>query len=466
MPELTGALIAAAFFFGWLLLTETAARRNLLGPEAGRKALHLGGGLGCLAFPLLVTSPLTVLLLATGFAVVFAWGERGGLACLSRVSRRSLGGLYFPFAVAGVFWLTASRPGLYVGAMLVLTLSDTAAALAGSRFGRLRFRVGGVDEQKSLEGSLMFFTVSFLGIFLPLQLLDGLDIPHAFLAALLTATLLTGIEAISIGGRDNLFVPMAAAFILIKVVTKPVAELLAQTLSLVVIFALVLLLNRRILRTRALVTAFLMIYAVWTLGSADWAVPLLCASAMFAGIFETTGSSQRATRVYRRMTLLASPAVALTVFANLTGGFAFFFAPYLAAVLVPLLWGIQRQLTAALDEPLPRLTPLRSTLLLLAAAAVLVFPLLRGRCPSLSALTALLLTVTTCLLLGWQANHRLKCCQGARAVLLTTLAAILLTGALQAGLGIPCWRPVLWADHYSREADVLLPMRFGVPPCT
>lgn len=458
MNDLPGALVAAAFFLVWLLLVETAARRDFLGPEAGRKALHLGGGLGCLAFPLLVTSPFTVLLLALGFASVFAWGERGALVCLSRVSRHSRGGVYFPFAVAGVFWLTAGQPGLYLSTMMVLTFSDSAAALAGGRFGRLRFRVGGVSEQKSLEGSLMFFLISFLAIYLPLRLIDGLDIPHALLAAALTSTLLTGIEAVSIAGRDNLYVPMAAAFILLKVVDKPVPELQLQTASLLFLFLLVFVLNRRILRTRALVTIFLMVYAVWTLGSVDWAVPLIIASASFAVLFESTGSVQRATRVYRRMSILAAPAVAAVLLANVTGLFRAAYGPYLAGVLVPLLWGIQRQLTGVADEHLTVLRPWRILLLSSVGLAVLAFPLLRGIQSHVPTVLVLLATVTLFLFLGWQANVRVSTFRGERSVLLTTLAAMLLTAGLQSAGVLTCWRPSQWGDHFGREADVLFPV--------
>ncbi|MEX2586822.1 MAG: hypothetical protein WD602_02365 [Actinomycetota bacterium] len=471
MSELTGATLAAGFFVFWLLLVETASRRKILGPEAGRKALHLGGGLGCLAFPLLVESPITVLLLALGFASVFAWGERGALACLSRVSRHSRGGIYFPFAVAGVFWLTADRPGLYLASMLVLTLSDAAAALAGARFGRFHFRVGGVAEHKSLEGSFMFFVISLLAIILPLRLLDGLDLPHAFLAALLTATLLTGVEAVSIAGRDNLYVPMAAAFILLKVVSKPVPELLLQTFSLLALFTLVFLFNRRMLRTQALVTIFLMVYAVWALGSIDWAVPLLTASAAFAVCFEKTGATQRATRVYRRMTLLAAPAVTTVLIANLTGIFSFAFAPYLAAILVPLLWGVQRQGTAHADEALPTLAPRRLLLMFLIGLAVLAFPLFRGLHPDPMAVLILTATVGITLWLGWKANTRLPTFRGGRGVLFTTLATMLILAGLQTNRCLACWRPGLWADQYDREADVLFPLQahwlqhIGGPEC-
>ena len=144
MPsEPLGACFLIGLFAALIGLAEFLARRTAMAPEWTRKLVHLGGGLGCLLFPLLVNNPITVLVLALCFGGIFWIGERRRwLLCLCRVSRKSRGSVYYPFAIAVLFWLTAERYGLYLSAVLVLTVSDTAAALVGSRYGRIRYRTG------------------------------------------------------------------------------------------------------------------------------------------------------------------------------------------------------------------------------------------------------------------------------------------------------------------------------------
>lgn len=238
--ELSGMLVITLMLGGWIGIVEWLARHTSIPPEWSRKLVHLGGGAGCLLFPWLLSHPLAVLVLAVGFGVSLWLAEKGGLLqSLCRVERQSYGSLYYPFAIAALFWLTHDDYGLYMSAVLVLTVADTAAALVGARFGRVRFRTGGVGESKSLEGSIAFWVVTFLAVLLPLVLVKSdVSVMQSLLSAFLAATLLTMVEAVSIGGRDNLFVPLIAAFLLLKTVTKSTPELMMQSVSILILFAL------------------------------------------------------------------------------------------------------------------------------------------------------------------------------------------------------------------------------------
>src|SRR5690606_1856024 len=142
----------------------------------------------------------------------------------------------------------------------------------------------GVVESKSLEGSIAFWVVTFLAVLLPLVLIKSdVSVMQSLLSAFLAATLLTMVEAVSIGGRDNLFVPLIAAFLLLKTVTKSTPELMMQSVSILILFALLPVVNRygRLLRTKNLMIMSIILYGVWSLGSVDWAVPLLVAILVF-----------------------------------------------------------------------------------------------------------------------------------------------------------------------------------------
>ena len=93
--ELFGACTLIGLFAALIGLAEILARRTAMAPEWTRKLVHLGGGFGCLLFPLLVDNPLSVLVLALCFGGIFWIGEqRRWLLCLCRVSRKSRGSVY------------------------------------------------------------------------------------------------------------------------------------------------------------------------------------------------------------------------------------------------------------------------------------------------------------------------------------------------------------------------------------
>lgn len=459
--ELAGALMLVALFVALIAVAETLARRTRIPPEWSRKMVHLGGGLGCLLFPLLVSRTWTVLVLALGFGGVFWWAERSGwLQCLCRVTRRSHGSVYYPLAIVVLFAWTADRYGLYLSAVLVLTLSDTAAALVGSRFGRVHYRTGAVGEQKSLEGSLIFAILTFLVVLLPLLWWNETGLSQALLSALLTASLLTSVEAVSSGGRDNLYVPMLAAFMLLKVVTKSVEELALQSVSMLLLFAGLFVLNHygRMLRVKALMTMGMIAYGVWSLGSMDWAVPLLVACACFSGVFMATGMQQRRSLAYRRMPLLAIPAVILTLAANLTGTFAFWYGPYLVGVLVPLVWGVVVQLTDAHTIPTFRWTRQHLAVASAAVTLTLAQPVLLGRAPDALTVAAIALGCVAITWLGLGLTSVWHRFGGSTAVILVTCGAIGLTIVGQTSGGLSEWAPIRWADVFGRDADVMFPL--------
>ena len=207
--DLRGAVILGGVFVSLLILAELWRRLGTPKPEHTRKLVHLGGGVACLFFPFLIDSPWVVLAMALPLTGLFLAGAKlGFLKSLHGVARRSRGAEYYPLAVCLVFVLTRGRPWLYLSAVLVLAVADAFAALIGSRYGVVRYEVE--NETKSLEGSLVFLVIAFLAIHLPVLLMTDLPRPVCVLAALLVAALVTGFEAVSLEGADNLFVPLAA----------------------------------------------------------------------------------------------------------------------------------------------------------------------------------------------------------------------------------------------------------------
>jgi len=277
-----GAMLSGGVFLIVLVAAEAWARIGRPHPEWTRKLVHVAGGLICLGFPFVLRSPWIVLALSATLSGVFALGAyTGGLRSLHGVTRRSRGAEYYPLAVTLVFLMALGRPWLYVASIMTLAVADAAAALVGSAYGRIRYEVDG--SSKSVEGSLAFFMMAFWVIHIPLLLMTDLPRETCLLAAALVALLVTGFEAVSLGGADNLFVPIGVCAILARITTKPVPEIAFQLSSLLALLVVgsALIRRTRAFNTGATLTFVLFAYGAWSLGSPHWAVPILSGLALY-----------------------------------------------------------------------------------------------------------------------------------------------------------------------------------------
>ena len=211
LQDILGMTGVLAVLGGALGLLQRWQRRQSVHSETVRKALHVLMGSVALSFPLVFTTVWPVVgLAALSLALMLAlrrvpWLRRRFGSVLYSVGRRSYGEVCFPVAVCALFVGSGGGGIGYVIPLLLLTLADPAAALVGTRLGRMRFASFG--GAKSGEGSLAFFLVAVPCALLPLALV-GTPLAAALLTALAIATAATFIEAASGHGLDNLFVPL------------------------------------------------------------------------------------------------------------------------------------------------------------------------------------------------------------------------------------------------------------------
>ena len=295
--EILAASAVSGGFLVVFVLAEILKRRTSAPVEVTRKFVHFFGGLLTLSFPWVFDSRWTV----AGLSVVFGgliWitKKAGSLQSVHGVERTSEGALFFPLGILTVFLLGYDRPTFYLVAVLALVVSDTVAALVGTEYGRRRFRVE--SDLRSLEGSLTFLVTTFLAAHLPLLLMEGLEAGASVLISLQIAIIVTQFELISLKGNDNLLVPVATFYLLIKMTPHGVGhqgeEVLAQ-LAIILIVGL-LAWRFRVLSLAGANTLMLFLYAAWGLGGAEWIVgPGLAFSAfiILRAVFRAPTSARR-----------------------------------------------------------------------------------------------------------------------------------------------------------------------------
>jgi len=222
--------VIALFALAWGI--RKVAGRFFLSAESQRKAVHVGVGLHAMLLPLLLTEHgfLVFAALAAGALLVLripGIASEGIGASLHSVQRRSWGDFLFLVAVSLLFVLSAGNPALYTLPIAVLTLSDAAAALVGTEYGRLRF--GGEDRIKSVEGSATFFVVTWITTVIILLLETDIPRENVLLLATLVGAFATYVEAASWRGLDNLFVPVGTYVLLFTWAESPPLILAAVT---------------------------------------------------------------------------------------------------------------------------------------------------------------------------------------------------------------------------------------------
>src|SRR6185503_3250562 len=121
---------------------------------------------------------------------------------------------------------------------------------------------------------------------LPLVLWQDPSLPapaSCVLAALLTAALVTGFEAVSLGGRDNLWVPLGTYFVLSKILRQPFGEIVVQNVGLAVIASAIALSAAwtHVFNVGGAILFALWAFACWSLGSFDWALPMFTSFTAF-----------------------------------------------------------------------------------------------------------------------------------------------------------------------------------------
>jgi dolichol kinase len=338
--EIEGVLIITAILVSVIGVAECWARLGNPEPEWCRKFVHLFVGISCLALPWLVRSPWSVTGIAAGFAAILGIGEKKGyLQCLGKVRRDSHGSEYYPVAVAVLFVMAEGRSWLYTAAILVLSVSDACAALVGGRYGRIIYRVGEKDC-KSLEGSLFFWLITFQVLQLTLLLMTDLPRINCILASLIVSVLLTGVEAVSAEGSDNLFVPVLTSYILLKITMKSSDELLFQTVSLGVLFFVLtwMIVAFRLFSVREAILFLLNTFAYWSLGSLDWALPVLINFGIYTVLrFLAPNRNRHEVQTASLLRVLAVPLSMLTI-AELFKLHDVLYGPFLLASVLTLIF--------------------------------------------------------------------------------------------------------------------------------
>jgi len=256
---------------------ETLARRGVFPQWLCRKVLHVGAVGACAAAPLLLhdLSVLTVVVAVAALLLMVLVGT--GVLFREAEGRPSWGIALFPLPYLALLLLFpgVEQRTLIALPMLILAVSDALAAVVGTLVTTPSFRLTG--DRKTLGGSLAFLIITWLILVTVPSPLIALPSGQLHGTALLFALLLTACEALGSRGRDNLYIPSAAAMLLAGLMFRnSISNVLPAVLALPVATLFVAITVRRHWLTLggAVAAALLGVWVILFQGLL-WLVPLM-----------------------------------------------------------------------------------------------------------------------------------------------------------------------------------------------
>jgi phytol kinase len=325
-------------------------------PEVTRKLVHAGSGMLTLTFPFVFREAWPVLLLTWASAVLIGAAKfvppiRSRVGRItSGVERTTLGELYFPAAVALLFWLTRGEdPLLFVVPILVVTLADATCALVGGRYGTIRY----TGANKSLEGSIAFVVVAFFCIHVPLLLWGRTGRVETLLISVTLALLVMLLEGGAWRGLDNLFIPIGGYFLLRAYMTMDGPALGARLAVTIGLVALIIFSRRRTtLEDDSLVAGAFLCYVAWAISGWRWLVPPIMVFIGYAWMSARTADNSRRMHDVPAVLSVWAAAIGWLATAHATGDAALLF-PYSVVFAAHLaMFGVSRLASQFPERPI------------------------------------------------------------------------------------------------------------------
>lgn len=188
-----------------LVVTGEYLRRvHLFRAEVTRKFIHITVASFAASWPFFMDWNQIYLVSMLMFAGILLSRFLHLFRAIHGVQRRTWGELFFAMSI-GIAAVLGQNEWAFAAAMLVMGLADGFAALVGTLVDdTYHYRVFG--HRKSREGTLTFLAISLVILVACAALGDLAVSPAGLIGLALAATL---IENVSIGGTDNLFVPLA-----------------------------------------------------------------------------------------------------------------------------------------------------------------------------------------------------------------------------------------------------------------
>lgn len=319
-----------------LCILKLIEKKTNINGELKRKLFHVSMGIVTLTFPYIFESVFSVFILGILaliilFIIKYTKLKESFGTILYSVKRESLGEIFFVISVFLIFYLSKGDKILYSIPILILTLADSSAALIGKNYGK-RDLAELNEDSKSIEGSFIFFVVTFMSSLVPLLLFTTVGREETLIISAIIGFNVALIEMISHTGNDNILIPLTTYALLITHINLDSEVLRVNLFILVLIFAIVTIANRvkswsKLALVETIVVGYLTVtfYGIYALIAP---VILFLTCMRFPKVRENEKENLYDARIIETNVLVG---IAICGLAQISGRFAEFFSIYALA---------------------------------------------------------------------------------------------------------------------------------------
>lgn len=210
MQNLLGILISYIFIVTIIIIAKLFEKS---GKEASRKFIHIALSNWWFIAMHFFDNAIFASIVPLSFVIInYISYKKNLIAVMERESKEGLGKVYYALSLLIISIITfgiTKKTELGLCSILIMGYGDGLAAVIGKKVKSYEYKIG--STKKTLAGSLTMFIISFIIIAIYLGL-TGINL--GLLKSIITAVILTIIEAISIKGTDNITIPISACALL------------------------------------------------------------------------------------------------------------------------------------------------------------------------------------------------------------------------------------------------------------
>ncbi len=204
-------IIVSYIFIGIIIVFAKFFKK--IGKEVSRKFIHIMLSNWWFIAMYFFENALWASIVPLSFVVInYISYKKNLISVMERESQDGLGTVYYAISLLILAIITfgiTNKPEIGLCSVLIMGYGDGLAAVIGKRVKSYEYKIG--NTKKTLVGSLTMFVITFIIIAIYLGL-TGINLWA--IKSIVTAIILTIIEAVSTKGTDNITIPISACTLL------------------------------------------------------------------------------------------------------------------------------------------------------------------------------------------------------------------------------------------------------------
>ena len=198
-----------------IILSEFFFNKKTTTSNFNRKLIHILVGCFASFSPLFFSSHLPSIALALIFIFIDTINVKYQLwKGIESINKLSMGTIFFPFSylIFSLFFWNYTE--FFILSFLILSIADPVASIIGENIKEPKVYRVWLDK-KSIEGSITFFSASFLVVYFGSSLLLPYSFSYILCFSFFIASFATIAELISARGSDNISIPVTSILLMI-----------------------------------------------------------------------------------------------------------------------------------------------------------------------------------------------------------------------------------------------------------